>query len=235
MDSIVRSASVYREKAYKEEVEWLNFWIETCDKKNRILLIGDSTSRLVRSSLAKLTDMPVDFIGSSSHMLDEYLLRQIEFFFELVPYDYVMIHIQLGCHGIESLPEEVDKDLFYQEYKEQYGNVIRYLQKKAKCVVLGTTTQIVKYSPPKNPILSKIYMHFHPVKSEIPDPAYECDIIRRNSILKELAEEFHIECDDLYSYLADSELKFRHVDHVHYEKKAKMYIAKKIASYLENV
>lgn len=233
MDSIVRVQSIFSEAKIREQIEWVNYWLDNSSNDKRILLIGDSTSRMVRSTLEKVVDMPVDFIGSSSHMLDEFLLRQIEFFFEMSPYSYEMIHIQIGGHGIESMPMNIDIQAFYEDYKEQYRFVLRYLKSKGKIVIVGTTTQIVLYNNDRNPILKKIYNHLHSAKSEVPDSKYEAGIVRRNQIVKELAIEENVACNDLYNHLLAETCNMRHVDHVHYEKKSKKYIARKIAGYLK--
>lgn len=58
---------------YRESVEWGNYWWDNANeiRNDRILLIGDSTSREYRSTLAEYMGKPVDFIGSSSTVTDE--------------------------------------------------------------------------------------------------------------------------------------------------------------------
>lgn len=231
---INRIHSTFFQRKIREEIEWTNYWLDNRynNIQKHILLIGDSTSREIRSTLARISETPVDFIGSSSHVLDELLLNQIEFFFEMSDFEYKMIHIQLGCHGILSLPNDIDLEQFYLDYKEQYRRLILFLKTKSPKIVLGSATQIVKYPDMKNSILNKIYNHIHSAKSEIPDMRYEIGIVQRNKIVKELCEEEHVQFDDLYSYMLSEGRKIRHIDHVHYEKNARILLANRVMTFI---
>ncbi len=215
-----------------EETEWLNYWIDQADAKNekRILLIGDSTSREYRSTLAKKYGHSVDFIGLSSIFLDEFCLRQIELFFEFQKIPYELIQIQLGCHQLENLPAEWDRQAFYEAYRKQYANVIAFLKSRTKKLVLATTTQIVEFRAPDNPILRRLYAKFHTHRQERVDQTYETDIQIRNRIVRELASG-DVGFNDLYALMKSAHM--RHVDHVHFEKKSKKVIAEAVLSFLE--
>lgn len=73
----------YLPSMLREDIEWLNFWWARANKNSirRYLLIGDSISRRYRDALEKELDMPVDYLGTSSLLLDELFLKEIEGFF----------------------------------------------------------------------------------------------------------------------------------------------------------
>lgn len=80
----------------REEVEWSNFWRDRANEEsnNRILLVGDSTARMVRSTLASLTGRPVDLLATSSGLHDSLFINQIDCFFSSMEYEYSHIFVQ---------------------------------------------------------------------------------------------------------------------------------------------
>ena len=84
----------------REEIEWSNFWIDEANKENkdRILIIGDSTARMIRSTLAKMSNRPVDLFATSSGLHDSLFVNQIDCFFKS-EYQYDTIIVQLGHHA----------------------------------------------------------------------------------------------------------------------------------------
>lgn len=56
-------------KSAREKLEWVNFWIDQSNEENvkkRILLVGDSTSRVIRRTMSEtLGGMPVDLFATS--------------------------------------------------------------------------------------------------------------------------------------------------------------------------
>ena len=91
----------YNNLSGREELEWSNVWIDSANAKNskRILLIGDSTVRMIRSTFAKKVKCPVDMIGSSSRLDDILFINLIDSFFDDSLYKYDCIFLQLGHHG----------------------------------------------------------------------------------------------------------------------------------------
>ena len=85
----------------REEVEWNNFWRDRANEESnsRILLIGDSTARMVRSTLASLTGRPVDLFATSSGLHDSLFINQMDCFFSSIEYKYSHIFVQLGHHA----------------------------------------------------------------------------------------------------------------------------------------
>lgn len=68
---------------YREDLEWANFWYDSANRhiSNRLLVVGDSTIRMIRSTLARKTGYAVDMFGSSSQIDDILYINQIECFF----------------------------------------------------------------------------------------------------------------------------------------------------------
>lgn len=234
MASIKRSSFLTDKSKYREDIEWTNTWISGAnenDNKPYVLLIGDSLSREIRSTLEKKSNTHVDYIGVSSLIFDDILLRTIETFFEVCSRKYSLIHIQLGDHGILSSENESDKELFYLMYKEQYGNVLDFLMTKTDNLVVGTSTQVILYPMYTNKFLNKCWTKLHRITNEIVDERYEKYLIRRNEIVEELASIRGLKVNDLYAIMRNKGLKYRHKDHVHYENSSKSFIADTIMTY----
>ena len=85
----------------REEIEWSNLWWDKANQKTnrRYLLVGDSTMRMVRSTFAKITNSPVDMIGSSSDVDDILFISLVDAFFSTNQYKYDAIFVQLGHHS----------------------------------------------------------------------------------------------------------------------------------------
>ena len=85
----------------REEVEWSNFWYDYAENetKKRVLLIGDSTVRMIRGTLSSRYGIAVDMLGSSAGMHDILFISQINAFFSSVKYSYDVVFIQLGHHS----------------------------------------------------------------------------------------------------------------------------------------
>lgn len=219
---------------YREKIEWANYWWDNAyeERKDRILLIGDSTSRAFRSTLAQYLKRPVDFMGSSSTVTDELFIKELETFLSVKEYSYDAVHVQLGSHGIvaeggQKLPQD-----YYDYYAASYEDMVCFLKEKCEKIVLATATQVIISKKIKSPILKRLYAHFHTKKSEHIDEQFEAGIQIRNKIVCDIAKKHGLEVNDLYRYMNQEGSKFRHIDHIHYEKKAKMFIAKRVADYL---
>lgn len=227
----------YLPSMLREDIEWLNFWWARANKNSirRYLLIGDSISRRYRDALEKELDMPVDYLGTSSLLLDELFLKEIEGFFNWGGVDlYSAIQVQIGYHGINEIGIETDKK-FYALYKEQYSNLIKYLLKKTKKLVLASTTPVIhNYHSFSNRYLKYIIGNLHPLFMEHVNEHVDRELIVRNQIVQDLAQDFDLTFNDLYLYMKNEGKKYRHVDDVHYEHKSDVFIAKKVAYYMMN-
>lgn len=86
----------------REDIEWSNFWIDKANvySSKRILLIGDSTSKIIRSTFSRISGWPVDLLATSSALHDELFINQINAFFNQSQYKYETIFVQLGHHAV---------------------------------------------------------------------------------------------------------------------------------------
>lgn len=224
---------------YREKIEWANYWWDeaySCLSK-RILMIGDSTSRFYRHAAAENIGLPVDFFGTSSAITDPLFAKELRMFFSVKEYKYDLIHLQLGVHGI--VPENPNVLLndypdYYLAYERDYQNLVLYLQEQCTRLVLGTITPVVKLKGYKNPIIKRIYILLHRKSSEIIDEQFDSGIKARNSIVRKTAQKFNLPVNDLYEMMTEGEGKrFKHIDHVHYEKSSKKLFAEQLKKYYE--
>lgn len=147
---------------------------------------------------------------------------------------YSAIQVQIGYHGINEIGIETDKK-FYALYKEQYSNLIKYLLKKTKKLVLASTTPVIhNYHSFSNRYLKYIIGNLHPLFMEHVNEHVDRELIVRNQIVQDLAQDFDLTFNDLYLYMKNEGKKYRHVDDVHYEHKSDVFIAKKVAYYMMN-
>lgn len=89
------------ELSEREDLEWINFWWDHANStgEKRILLIGDSTARMVRSTLGKILNQPVDLFATSSGLHDSLFINQVDCFYNAIEYKYDCIFVQLGHHA----------------------------------------------------------------------------------------------------------------------------------------
>ena len=86
----------------RENVEWCNFWFDQANStglQQRILLIGSSTQRKLRSLISKAYKCPVDLFASSAPLHDSMFACQLDAFF-MNDFKYDKIFVQVGCHNI---------------------------------------------------------------------------------------------------------------------------------------
>lgn len=213
----------------RENLEWLNFWWQdaNCDNSYRILGIGDSVMRQYRSSLQMLLNdnepkIAVDYVGSSSSIADTLLYEELQFFLNHKEYKYSLILLDLGAHHGLNLVKDGFCD--YKDYKNYYINIINLLKKTSENLFIITATPQVD----KNK-LTKI------------DDILNAEIIKRNELIKEIAESCNIPIIDLYTIVYISvfnEKKYKYVDGFHLQRTADDFIAsiilEHIAKYLSN-
>lgn len=85
----------------REDTEWSNFWRDQANKETdgRILLIGDSTARMIRSTYGRIAGKPVDLLATSSGLHDSLFVSQMDCFFSSTEYKYDKIIVQIGHHA----------------------------------------------------------------------------------------------------------------------------------------
>ena len=227
----------YITRSIREEIEWLNYWWANADKEctERYLLIGDSVSRGYRGSLEKISGIPVDYIGTSSLILDELFLREIDIFLIGGGVDmYSAIQVQIGIHGIMDIKTELNGD-FYDVYRNQYKNLIEFLLEKTKRLVLASTTPVIdRYWNCSNKYLSFILRNTHPLCMEHINERMDKELSIRNNMARDIAKEYSLIFNDLYFYMRNEGKKFRHIDEIHYEKKSNVFMARKVAECFGN-
>lgn len=192
----------------REEIEWTNTWIDKANTNNsRILFIGDSVTRQLRSELSRFLfeELPVDLYASSYALNDAIFWTSVEQFLNS-GYTYEIIIIHYGFHhGFSTMCSSSHDN--YLEYKGNYQKLIDLCKLHSKRIVVMTGTSYVC----KNNL------------SEI-DEEWEEEVLTRNSISKELAGENNIQLFDMYQLISHSRGEFKYIDHVHLERKADIFI-----------
>lgn len=229
--------NVYNGLSAREPLEWSNFWIDSANTKTqkRYLLIGDSTMRMIRSTLAKETKCPVDMIGTSSILDDILFVNQIDAFFDSTLYKYDTIFIQLGHHG------RISKDgtKFTNDDLNKYGQdlicLIKFLKQYSnKIIIESIFDSVVK----KHPLLCKLQIKFPLFNDclrlfsykEIYDDIIN-NITNQKSILSEkIAKKNGCKYIDINEYMRQR--NYYHIDHIHFENKAKSTIVQFMMKYI---
>lgn len=204
----------------------------------RILLIGDSTVRMVRSTFERETSLPVDMIGTSCGLHDVMFLAQIEAFFCSTQYQYSTIFVQLGHHSIkgESGEEYSTSDL--QQYKIDMEGLISYLRQHSAKVVLLSSFLNVNPIPScmSGRIRKMAVLLYRRIFGEVIDYSWSNTVIKKNEIIKNIAEEENLQYCDIDLYMRNLCKgyfpMYIHNDHIHYENRAKKIIVKKYMEFL---
>lgn len=133
----------------REDTEWANFWYDYArdSSKKRILMIGDSTTRMVRSTFSEIYGIAVDMIGSSSNLHDILFKAQIDAFFASKCYLYDAIFIQLGHHFKKNDCGGGVEEEDYAAFKEDYSNLIDYMHQYTDNIILLSIFDSVTVAP----------------------------------------------------------------------------------------
>lgn len=219
---------------YRESIEWSNFWYDNANLKKRsskrYLLIGDSTVRMVRSTFAKITKCSVDMLGTSSALDDVLFVNQLEAFFSNIIYKYDAIFVQLGHHGRISHHGGDYQDVDFAKYKEDFLKLIDFLKQYSDTIIVETIFDSVISKPG----LMNLLMKKLNIIKEVEDDKINKCTKRKNQILLSLNED-----QDLFDGVKildinnlAKEKHFYRIDHIHFESKAKKYIAQEMAKCL---
>lgn len=224
----------------REPVEWSNFWYDGADCRagRRCLLIGDSTIRMVRSTFAKVAGCPVDMFGTSSALDDELFVSQIDAFFGCIDYRYDAIFVQTGHHGrIGKDGGRYGEDDFLK-FGRDYRCLLSFLRQYSDKIIIETIYDSV--IPPKilkaDKYLFKGKIHRCLVRlgleKEIPDDTINGVTRRKNDIVMSLAasEPYPVILLDINGIMNRTE--YVHIDHIHFEDAAKMFIAHRMQEML---
>lgn len=227
----------------REEIEWANFWYSKAQNpppigEQRILLVGDSTARMVRSTFERSLGVPVDMIGTSCGLHDILFIRQVEAFFASSLYKYSAIYIQMGHHSIRGEGGELYQEPDYERFREDYKGLLTYLRQYTSHIILLTCFLNVMPLPPKfSSVLKSIpILAWRKIKGEKIDYSWSDVVIRKNAIIKDIAEKEGLKFCDIDGWMRAQCQgwfpKYIHLDHIHYEPRAKAAIVKEYAKYL---
>ena len=83
----------------REDTEWVNYWYDKAkeDDPDRLLMIGDSTARMIRSTFSSVYGHPVDLFGTSAGFQNPMFWKQLESFWDV--YTYKAAYVQIGIHA----------------------------------------------------------------------------------------------------------------------------------------
>lgn len=224
----------------RERLEWSNFWYDSTNKnvEHRVLLIGDSTARMIRSRLSEKTGYAVDLFGISSGLHDVLFVKQIDAFFSSKDYKYEAVFIQIGHHSRIGDSGEPYSDYDYLRFKKDYIVLISFLQQYIdKVVLLSVFYSVIPFEKFKKSYIADHIATF--IRRFLPEKYDdEINIIKKkkNEIIEEISNEMQLPFCDINKYminLADNpKTKCLHTDHVHFEEKAKDVIVKKYIEFL---
>ena len=216
--------------SYREGCEWSNFWFDraTDEKSKRYLIIGDSTARMVRSTFAKLMQAPVDMLGTSSAIDDELFVNQIDAFFNNSLYRYDAIFVQLGHHSRISKDGMPYKEEDYIKFENDYSPLLKYLKQYSSLIITETVFDSYQKKSRFKTWLCRIS-----IMKEKEDDGINNITRRKNNIIKELSLQGGVNYVDINSFMKNK--KCVHVDHIHFEDKAKILIAQEMKRYLLSI
>ena len=200
------------QKLYKREnVEWINYWINGAAKGNskRILLIGDSVIRELRPILSKnISDYEIDFLTMSYDVSDENAYAEIVKFMDTIAkqYHYEIALYNLGFHH-NSFHLVENSGHNRTQFKESQLKILHFLkQKVTRCICIGGT-------PERN---DEDRIDGNPtLRNE--------EIVKRNEITFEASLIEEVDYLDLYSKIKARGYELR--DNVHYYQGAYEYIS----------
>lgn len=199
----------------REEIEWINCWWSDANQEiERILLIGDSVTRALRSSLEyyMFGQCAVDLFAASFSLSDPLFWKHLSCFIESLEYTYKCIIVQYGVQHDRFRKCSISAEE-RQCFKTQYIRLLKLLIHLCPTVFLMTGNSNVDKNQP-----DKI------------DKEIEPEITCRNSIIKEVGELFHCDLFDFYLLAHNSDYKF--VDNIHLDKNSYMNTANYLAKFL---
>ena len=199
---------------YRENIEWTNTWIEACLEPNkpRILLIGDSVTRELRSEMSKLhPEYAFDYIGTSSSFEDPCFYNILEAFFKNNYYQYKQIFCNIGAKHSWYINTAKRQD-HSQRYEKNFSKFIKYVKKYTSRVIILLT--------PPNRLLEDI-QKWDDEKNE--------EIQKRNEIQSKVAKREKIITIDLYDMVIKNQYAYR--DHCHFlERQTSQELVKNVFS-----
>ncbi len=229
----------------RERLEWSNFWYDDTnkEKEHRILLVGDSTARMVRSRFAEKTGYPVDLLGTSSGLHDILLAKQMDIFFASNCYQYDAIFVQLGHHSRIGESGEPYTAEDYRRFETDYTVLIDYLSQFSKRIILlSIFYSVIPYRyRSKLRVFKYFERELRRKRAEEYDESVNAVKKGKNEIIGAIAQKKGLPYFDVNAYMMnlakDRKTVCLHTDHVHFEEKAKDVIVEeycKLLDFLDN-
>ena len=223
---------------YRESTEWSNVWIDSanCEQKKRYMIIGDSTARMVRSSFAKQTSSPVDMIGTSSALDDDLFITLLDGYFEKCIYKYDAIFIQLGHHSRIGKDGDEYKESDFYKFEQDFSALLLFIKQFTDSIIVESIFESIEHN---NSFMSNLKKSSKIMKTlyrmgvfkEKPDKRINSITNRKTKITQKVADKMGgVKFIDVNDYMKRQ--KYIHIDHIHFENKAKNVIAKYMSSYV---
>ena len=206
----------------RENVEWSNIWIDrVADKKNkRYLLLGDSVLRMVRGRIAEKIDCPIDFIGSSSAVNDVLFVGLVDYFFNVIKYQYAGVVIQVNHHGTVGLSGGAYNEFDYKLYHDNLVKLVCFVKQYTDNIVLVNVLDFYEIKHYKKWLPKRLQdaMYRWKVWKEKKD-VFRTDICHcRNIEIEKVAQENNVKFLNLNGIIAQHNVI--RVDRIHPEQKA---------------
>lgn len=223
--------------ASRENIEWSNFWYDQADApyQKRMLMIGDSTSRVIRRMLSEMMNCPIDLFATSAAFRDIIFWNQLDCFFKdsiYSKYDYITIW--LGNHSrINEMGngpfEQHDYDRLAIDFKKLLEYVAKY---RAKALVMPSLYifEPWKQKYPKEATIRKKLNIWPP---EVLNEEESLIVRRKNTIMEKVAKENGFAFFNIAECMMST--KYRHTDHIHYESAANPLMCQIIKEQLEKL
>ncbi|MCM1038082.1 MAG: SGNH/GDSL hydrolase family protein [Ruminococcus sp.] len=197
----------------REKIEWLNYWIESANEreKKRILILGDSVARGYRPVLNRMVEQAgyvVDLLAMSYSIFDLSLINEIKHFIDSVGYQYCFIIFNLGSHHGYSLKIKENTDL-QEAYYRKLDDILRLITKMSRKIITVSGT---------------------PERTSDKE-AHNDEIQSRNSILKAISYKYKCNYVDLYSQMYNNK-DFPLIDLFHFSDNGYEYIAYELSKAL---
>lgn len=206
---------VYHNETLCEPIEWSNSWYNNnWNGEKRILLLGDSTMRMVRSRLQNKLNLPIDLFASSSAFRESLFANQLDAFLKSLPLDnfkYQIIFVQFGFHSILGADGNLYSDKDYQDFKSGYESLLDYLKQFCHVIIVESAF----YSVIKQNTKLKYYANKFGLIQERPDISTNKVIEMKNQIAKQIANEKKCYFFDIAEYM-NQRKQFRRCDEIHY-------------------
>lgn len=225
-----RPINLISRKSAREGTEWVNFWVDNAnleDNGRRILLVGDSTSRVIRRSLGQmLGGASVDLFATSAALRDVIYWNQLDDFFTNNSYKYDCIFVQVGNHSrINEKGDGSFSEYDYIRFHDDYTLLIKYLSNYCKNIILEPCYLMVKpksYGWLYTYVRRAIHKYFKVKFYQAPDIEANTVSKKKNEIMRQVAKELSMPWCDINAYL-DSTYFIRR-DNIHYEYRASLPI-----------